>query len=85
MPAVVDQKPTTGTSATEDGVGEGVRVAADLGFGSSIGVGAEVAGDVGLGSEVCVGGPSGQDITMAAIAATPIHRRAIRGPCTAAA
>jgi len=80
MPAVVEQKPTTGTRAIEAGVGVRVEVAALVGSGSGVddglGVGAVGGFDPGI-EDGCVGA---QDITMATIAATPIHRRAIRDP-----
>ena len=74
MPAVVDQKPTTGTRAIEDGVGVGAFVC----LGWDVDDAVVVAVDVGSGSAIsdrCVGA---QDITMAAIATTLIHDRAIR-------
>ena len=80
MPAVADQKPTTGTRAMGDRVGVRVAVAAFVGFGSGVadGLGYEAVVEFDSGVEdACVGA---QDVTMAAIAATPIHRRAIRDP-----
>ena len=79
-PAAVDQKPTTGTRAIGGGVGVRVGVATFVGFGSGVadGIGCEAVVGFGWGGgDACVGA---QDVTMAAIAATPIHGRAIRDP-----
>ena len=67
------------------GVGIGVGVADLVGLGPGVGVGVRVASDAGPGSEGGEGCANGHDITMMAIAATPIHCRAIRGPRTGAA
>lgn len=80
MPAVVDQKPTTGTRAIGDGDGVRVGVAAIVGFGSGVADGLGCEAVVGFGSGVGDGCVGAQDITMAATAATPIHGRAIRDP-----
>jgi hypothetical protein len=81
MPAVADQKPTTGTRAIEDGVG----VAAFVWFGSGVADGLGVEAVVGFGSGIGDGCVGAQDATMAAIAAAPIHGRAIRDPLTRSA
>jgi hypothetical protein len=76
MPVVADQNPTTGTRAITDGVGVGLGVG--LGVGSGVRI--AVAVFVGFGSGVGDGCVGAQDITMAAIATAPDHRRAIRDP-----
>lgn len=73
MPAVADQKPTTGTRAIEGGVGMGTLAGLNWGVDDAgvvvVGVG------FGLGTgDGCVGA---QDITMAAITTTAVHGRAI--------
>jgi hypothetical protein len=76
MPAVADQNPTTGTKAIERGVGVGTFVG--LGWGVDDAV--VVAVGVGFGSGIGNGCVGAQDITMAAIATTPTHRRVTRVP-----
>jgi hypothetical protein len=78
MPVVVDQKPTTGTRAVEDGVRVGV--AAFDRSGPSLDDGAGVEAVVRFASGIGDGCAGAHDITMATIAATPIHGRAIRDP-----
>ena len=62
IPAVADQKPTTGTRAIGDGLGDGVGVGVRLGSGSRLGM----AGVDRLNSGVVGGGGDAQDSTMAA-------------------
>jgi hypothetical protein len=76
MPAVGDQNPTTGTRAIERGVGVGTFVGLDWGVDDAV----VVAVGVGFGSGVGDGCVGAQDVTMVAIATTPIHRRAMRVP-----
>jgi hypothetical protein len=78
MPVVANQKPTTGTRAITDGVGVGVGVGLGVGVGSGVRIAVAVV--VGFGSGVGDGCVGAQDITMAAIATAPNHRRAIRDP-----
>ena len=73
MPAVADQKPTTGTRAIDDGVGVRVGFAAVVRSGPGAGVRVEASTRVAFGPVVADGCVGAQDSTMAAIAATPIH------------
>jgi len=84
MPAVVDQNPTTGTSAI--GAGLGIGVGAEVGVGGGTGVvlarawALGIAAFVGLGSGDGDGRVGAQDVTMTTSVAAPIHRRAILDP-----
>lgn len=68
MPAVADQKPTTGTRAIGDALG--------LGLGRVWALG--IAAFAGFGSGASDGCHGAQDITTATSAAAPIHCRVIR-------
>ena len=80
MPAVADQKPTTGTRAIGDAVGDGIGVEDGIVVGSGTGFAGEcwMAAVGRLGAAVDDGCVGAHDSTTAASAAL-IHRRVIQG------
>ena len=74
IPAVADQKPTTGTNVIGEGLGAGIGDGIGVGVGMGFASGLWMAAFGRLGSGVGDGCVGAQDSTMAAASAALIHR-----------